>query len=282
MNLWMPSLPKAIDDFEDQNHAALNAMSEYLSKLPKGSPVIEIGSRNGDLAVAMAKRFPELYIQPTEGTGQTSQTLFSVLEERIRLETIKKGGKEQNRPTVHGSRPSMSASPRRVGASGKNQSHDTIRLMQPRPFDASQESSFTTSVGHTGLGALVTLNALQYLTSETVVDLLAGAKKALRRGGYVLFAGQFFEGGEVSYKSMLYHSALQQFEKKLSEKNRNYEPVWGLHDANWMRQQGEQLGLDFVALKRIGVNDADDCLMLVMRKPLPPKQENQRRIPRLQ
>lgn len=270
MLLWMPSIPNAIQDFEDQNHLVLCAMSEYLGKLPKNSPVIEVGSRNGDFAVALAKRFPDLFIQPTEGTGQTSQSLFNVLEERVRLETLPKGGPSA---TPRGPRSTLNASPRRSTLNkgdkgGNGMPTQSIRLLPPRPFDASQDSSFTTSVGRIVLGALVALNALQYVSRETVHNLLSGGKRALRRGCYLMFAGAFFEGSEVSSKSMLYHSALQQFEMTQVAKDKHHQQTWGLHDVNWIRQTGEHLGLEFVALKRVGLHDPDDCLLLVMRKPL--------------
>eukprot|EP00929_Paragymnodinium_shiwhaense_P047851 TRINITY_DN24272_c0_g1_i2.p1 TRINITY_DN24272_c0_g1~~TRINITY_DN24272_c0_g1_i2.p1 ORF type:complete len:434 (+),score=67.91 TRINITY_DN24272_c0_g1_i2:175-1476(+) len=265
---WMPSLTMAIEDFEEQTKKALDAMNEFLAKLPKGSPIIEVGSRNGDVAVALAKRFPDLIVQPTEGTGQTSQSLFSVLEERVRMETVRKpkrnssAGGNQGGPAGH-----TGKSPRTPANKTVSQAAP-IKLLQPRLFDPSQESSFTTSVGRVGLGALVAIHMLHYLSKEMVHNILAGCKRSLRNGGFILFCGPFFEGGEVSYKSMLYHSSLQDFEQKLTQRDRHRKPVWGLHDLNWIRSIADDLGLEYVTTKRVGIHDPDDCLLLVLRKTL--------------
>lgn len=274
---WLPCLDSAMLDFEDQNEKALKAMSEYLGKLPKGTPVIEIASRSGDFAVALANKFPDLYIQPTEGLGETSQALFAVLEERVRLETTGKfpGGTKAGHKIVASASdtPVQTAGSRNAIAS---KAVKTGGLLQPRQFDARLESSYTTSLAKP-LGAVLALHALQYVSRKTVYDILAGSKRALRNGGYLLLCGAFFEGGEVSYKSMLYHASLQHFEQQLMEKDRQRRPEWGLKDANWIRDMGAELGLDFVALKRIGINDPDDCLLLVMRKHLQNDRENVKR-----
>lgn len=273
---WLPCLDAAMLDFEDQNKKALKAMSEYLGKLPKGTPVIEIASRSGDFAVALANKFPDLYIQPTEGLGQTSQALYAVLEERVRLETTGKfpgATKAGHRIAVSSDTPVQTAGSRNRIAS---KTVEMGRLLQPRQFDATLESSYSTSLARP-LGAVVALHALQYVSRKTVYDIMAGSKRALRNGGYLLLCGAFFEGGEVSYKSMLYHASLQHFEKQLMEKDRQRRPEWGLKDANWIRETGAELGLDFVALKRIGINDPDDCLLLVMRKHLQNDRENVKR-----
>ena len=42
----------------------------------------QVGSRAGDMTLMFAERFPDLYILPTEGTGEASPSLFMLLQER--------------------------------------------------------------------------------------------------------------------------------------------------------------------------------------------------------
>ncbi|OLP78112.1 Inosine-uridine preferring nucleoside hydrolase [Symbiodinium microadriaticum] len=90
---------------------AFQHMCPYFAALKPGSLVLEVGSRSGDVTVMFAERFPELlrwlldfghfgydvtpgtidvpeselYIQPTEGTGDTSPGLFMLLQERLTM-----------------------------------------------------------------------------------------------------------------------------------------------------------------------------------------------------
>ncbi|CAL1160447.1 unnamed protein product, partial [Cladocopium goreaui] len=59
---------------------AFQRMSHYFAELKPGSLVLEVGSRAGDMTLMFAERFPDLYILPTEGTGEASPSLFMLLQ----------------------------------------------------------------------------------------------------------------------------------------------------------------------------------------------------------
>ena len=57
----------------------------------------EVGSRAGDMTLMFAERFPDLYILPTEGTGEASPSLFMLLQDRVDGQS-KMGLSENRRP----------------------------------------------------------------------------------------------------------------------------------------------------------------------------------------
>eukprot|EP00927_Polykrikos_kofoidii_P063403 TRINITY_DN58211_c0_g1_i1.p1 TRINITY_DN58211_c0_g1~~TRINITY_DN58211_c0_g1_i1.p1 ORF type:complete len:406 (-),score=50.68 TRINITY_DN58211_c0_g1_i1:54-1271(-) len=242
---WLdPYLNVAAEDFNQQLQKGLDTMCEHLSKMSRATPltIVEIGSRDGDVAVTLARRFPDLWFQPTEGSsGNIAHGLFVLLDERV-------------------------AQFGRDLPGGPNSS----RLLGPRWLDGLSSESWTADLGRGNeVGLVFAINALQYISQAAVKMILSGARRLLRRGGMVVFCGPFLEGGETSERNLLYDSSLRAFACRLCEQNRSVKLEWGLHDTKDIQAISEAIGFEFVGIRRLGIADVDDWLALEMRKPLP-------------
>eukprot|EP00439_Symbiodinium_sp_Y106_P044279 s123_g5.t1 len=202
---------------------AFQHMCPYFAALKPGSLVLEVGSRSGDVTVMFAERFPELYIQPTEGTGDTSPGLFMLLQERL---TMVRKDLQPRKKTK-----------RRAVAS---ENVPRSRVLPPKFLDGGKKG-WRTKLGQE-IHCIFCVNVLHYVSPLGLENFLQGCSDHLPVGGMLLVSGPFFNNGEAAETLLVYDAALRAFadgpERKLK---------WGCHDVVRLKAMGAQVGLSFVA-----------------------------------
>jgi hypothetical protein len=222
-----------------QFHKALEAILQEVKKLPKGSAVLEVSSRCGDASIAVHDRFPQIWVQPTEGTGQTAHGLFVLLEEHI-------------------------LSIRQVEREKLNE--DQCRLLRPRHLDAADIQSWPEGLGHVDLHCVFTIDSVHFMSQDNVIRFLQGCQKAMHRGGLIILGGPFIDNGEASDRNLLHDQALRDFNNPDGLTYATSRgPQWRLHDVQWVLMEAKRLGIEHVTTKEIGLHDEHDWKMIVMR-----------------
>ncbi|CAE7483456.1 IUNH [Symbiodinium natans] len=204
---------------------AFQQMCPYFATLKAGSLVLEVGSRSGDVTLMFAERFPDLYIQPTEGTGEASPGLFMLLQERlsmVRKELPKKRLK------------------RRGNASSENVPRS--RVLPPRFLDGGQQKGWRSKISGQDINCIFCVNVLHYVSPQGLENFMQGCSDHLPVGGTLLVCGPFFNNGEAAETLLVYDAALRAFGETSDRKLQ-----WGCHDVVHLKTMGAQVGLSFVA-----------------------------------
>eukprot|EP00439_Symbiodinium_sp_Y106_P046050 s123_g5.t2 len=233
---------------------AFQHMCPYFAALKPGSLVLEVGSRSGDVTVMFAERFPEhrerkeLYIQPTEGTGDTSPGLFMLLQERL---TMVRKDLQPRKKTK-----------RRAVAS---ENVPRSRVLPPKFLDGGKKG-WRTKLGQE-IHCIFCVNVLHYVSPLGLENFLQGCSDHLPVGGMLLVSGPFFNNGEAAETLLVYDAALRAFAD--GPERQSASPLWqeaevgsarhrleGLsgrdfqcccHDVVRLKAMGAQVGLSFVA-----------------------------------
>ncbi|CAJ1395249.1 unnamed protein product [Effrenium voratum] len=221
---------------------AFQRMLPHFSALKPGSLVLEVGSRAGDMTLMFAERFPELYIQPTEGTGQSSPGLFMLLQERLALmkkELPKKRSRRQ----------------------GQNESVARSRVLPPRHLDAGLLRSWKNKLTNQEIGCIFCINVLHYVSGMGVENFLVGCSEHLPVGGHVLICGPFFNNGEAGDSLLVYDAALRAYAASAERKLQ-----WGCHDVSQLVALGAKAGFSLVAHEETDGVGGHSWILIVLRR----------------
>ncbi|CAE7353717.1 URH2 [Symbiodinium sp. KB8] len=195
---------------------AFQHMCPYFAALKPGSLVLEVGSRSGDVTVMFAERFPELlrwlldfghfgydvtpgtidvpeselYIQPTEGTGDTSPGLFMLLQ----VGTPHNG--EERPATTKEDQEASENVPR-------------SRVLPPKFLDGGKKG-WRTKLGQE-IHCIFCVNVLHYVSPSGLENFMQGCSDHLPVGGMLLVSGPFFNNGEAAETLLVYDAALRAF-----------------------------------------------------------------------
>lgn len=225
---------------------AFQRMSHYFAELKPGSLVLEVGSRAGDMTLMFAERFPDLYILPTEGTGEASPSLFMLLQERLALR------RDQKRPM------SKKRSKKRGAAADSAQARS--RILPPRHLDASVPKSWRNKMSSQDISCIFCVNVLHYMSPLGVENLLQGCSDHLPIGGHLLICEPFFNNGEAADSLLIYDAALRDFaatsERKLH---------WGCHDVMQIVASGSKVGFSLVAHEETDGVGGHSWILIVLR-----------------
>lgn len=241
LKIWLSFRETAIQAARTERlqfHKALEAIFHEVKKLPKGSAVLEVSSRCGDAAIAIHERFPHIWVQPTEGTGQTAHGLFVLLEEHIL--SIRQAESEKHH-------------------------EDQCRLLRPRHLDAADITSWPEGLGHVDLHCVFAIDSVHFMSQANVIEFLQGCQKAMHRGGLIILSGPFIDNGEGTDRNLLHDQALREFNSDGLTYATSRQPQWRLHDVQWVLTEAKGLGIEHVTTKEIGLQDAHDWKMVVMR-----------------
>eukprot|EP00435_Cladocopium_sp_Y103_P055351 s1930_g18.t1 len=226
---------------------AFQRMSHYFAELKPGSLVLEVGSRAGDMTLMFAERFPDLYILPTEGTGEASPSLFMLLQERLALR------RDQKRP--------MSMSKKRSKKRAAADSQARSRILPPRHLEASLPKSWRNKMTSQDISCIFCVNVLHYMSPLGVDHLLQGCSDHLPMGGYLLICGPFFNNGKAADSLLIYDAALRDFaaasERKLH---------WGCHDVMQIVASGSKVGFSLVAHEETDGVGGHSWILIVLRR----------------
>mmetsp|Transcript_41686 Transcript_41686/g.74774 ORF Transcript_41686/g.74774 Transcript_41686/m.74774 type:complete len:384 (+) Transcript_41686:34-1185(+) len=202
---------------------AFQHMCPYFAALKPGSLVLEVGSRSGDMTLMFAERFPDLYIQPTEGTGEASPGLFMLLQERLSML------KRDPQPRRRTKKRAMENVPR-------------SRVLPPRFLDGGQQKGWRTRITSQDISCIFCVNVLHYVAPHGLQHFMQGCSDNLPVGGSLLICGPFFNNGEAVENLLVYDGALRSF---VSTSERKLQ--WGCHDVAHLKALGAQAGLTFAA-----------------------------------
>lgn len=183
---WRIFWSQALEDNQAHMAAALALLAKHLARVPKGSVVLEVGSRCGDVTVDMARRFPALQVQPTESTGRAATGLFLMLQERV-LEYNTELSKDAHR--------------------------DVPKILAPTRLDTAAASRWSVEFGRQGVGSVFAINVCQFMSAEALAALIHGCKSILSRNGFVFLCGPMLPIGEAVPRDsdLLYNEALRKF-----------------------------------------------------------------------
>lgn len=223
-------------DFDHLLEAVATELGRYLEATPPGSTVVEFGSRFGDFASLVARRNPNVQVQPTEGTGQTPG-IFLMLQERVL---------KHNEELA-----------RLFGEDGP-------RLLQPRYMDGSKLEGWTEELKIPSVSCVFAVNVLQFVHFDCVKAVLQGCRKVLRPGGFLFLAGPFFNEGEISDASLRTHAGLETWAKEAGRRYPDRTLTWGLHDLQNIRRSAQFLGFEVVEQSTVGA----DWSIMVLQWPL--------------
>lgn len=254
----IPTASELIDNSmcEEQMTKALNVLSSYLAKMHPGALVLEIGSRCGDVSIALSRRFPGLWMQPTEGTGRTSHSLQLLLEERI-----KQYGRELEQEGVR-AEAGDAAGGKMLGAAG--------RLLKPKFFDGGKLRDWLMGTHSHGNPSLVfAINVLHFLSWNCVETIIDGAGRTLRSGALLFLCGPFAEKGRLDTDNLLFHAALGEYAQALRARGEHHVS-WGLHDVQRISECAKVHGLEVERKTQFGY-DERPWFAIVLRKPGGPK-----------
>ena len=115
-----------------------------------------MGSRAGDLVLLFAERFQELYILPTEGTGEASPSLFMLLQERLARQKLRRPKRGE---------------PLRS------------RILAPRHLDGAVLRSWRNKIVGQEVSCFFCVNVLHYVSPEGLEHFLQGCSENLVMGG---------------------------------------------------------------------------------------------------
>eukprot|EP00747_Dinoflagellata_sp_TGD_P165744 gnl/TRDRNA2_/TRDRNA2_187489_c0_seq1.p1 gnl/TRDRNA2_/TRDRNA2_187489_c0~~gnl/TRDRNA2_/TRDRNA2_187489_c0_seq1.p1 ORF type:complete len:405 (+),score=60.64 gnl/TRDRNA2_/TRDRNA2_187489_c0_seq1:114-1328(+) len=237
-------LSTAAAGYRDQLEVTLEALSEHLVRLPKGALLVELGSRCGDLSALVARRFPELLVQTTEGSGQVAKGFFGLIGEKVYAHNV-----------------GLGLQARRGGEHALTQAKRAVIPMPPPLFlNAGSLKSWSVS-GLANIDFAFSVNVLHFLSSASVATLIAGCERALRKGGLLFVCGPFFDSGQVSETNLVLHAGLRKFCASL--KDLPLDVSWALHDTRHICDRAEEVGLEFVSKSNL----TGDWIALVFRKP---------------
>ncbi|CAK9038223.1 unnamed protein product [Durusdinium trenchii] len=234
-------LKLAAEGEQVRSSLAFERMAIYFAQLKPGSLVLEVGSRAGELTLMFAQRFPELYILPTEGTGEASPSLFLLLQERLALrrdlKTKSKRPKKRTAASEHGAR---------------------SRILQPRHLDGAIAKSWRNKLTNQEISCIFCVNVLHYISAQGLEHFLQGCADHLVLGGHLLLCGPFFNG-EAPDSLLVYDAALRDFSaaRKLH---------WGCHDVAQILAFGQKVGLVSVALEETDGVGGHSWTLLVLRR----------------
>lgn len=256
------SIHNAAEDDNLRLQAACDKMAEYLARLKSGSLILEVGSRCGEFTLMISKRFPELYVQPTEGTGETSPALFVLLQQRL--------GPESR------SEPPRLASPRR-SAVAVSRRHTTLshaaqtapqpssRVLPPRFLDTTATAGWKQKLSSTqDIHCVFAVNVVQYLSQDSLHRFMQGCWYALKAGGILLMCGPFIDHGEASDDVVVYNGALKVFAQAHQEKaGREREYGWSCHETSLIERLGKKIGFEMLSVEEVPYTN---WLLLVLKR----------------
>lgn len=225
---------------------AFQHMSQYFAALKPGSLVLEVGSRAGDMTLMFADRFPDLYILPTEGTGEASPSLFMLLQERLTL-------RREQKPPISKKRPKK-----------RPAAQDNVvrsRILPPRHLEGSLLKSWRNKMTSQDINCIFCVNVLHYMSPSGVENFLQGCSDHLPLGGHLLICGPFFNNGEAADSLLIYDAALRDFaatsERKLH---------WGCHDVTQVVASGAKVGFSLVAHEETDGVGGHSWILIVLRR----------------
>lgn len=248
------------DNLRLQN--ACDAMAPYLARLKSGSLVLEVGSRVGELTLMVSKRFPELYVQPTEGTGETSPALFVLLQQRL-------GPEPKREPPRLASPQSTVASPRRhttLPHAAQTAPQPSSRMLPPRFLDTTATPSWKQKLSaNQDIHCVFAVNVVQYLSHARLQRFMQGCWNALKAGGICLMCGPFIDHGEARDSVVVYDGALKVFARAHEEKagDREKEYGWGCHDTGLIETLGKKIGFEILSVEEVPFTD---WLLVVLKR----------------
>lgn len=235
---WRIFWSQALEDNQAHMAAALALLAKHLARVPKGSVVLEVGSRCGDVTVDMARRFPALQVQPTESTGRAATGLFLMLQERV-LEYNTELSKDAHR--------------------------DVPKILAPTRLDTAAASRWSVEFGRQGVGSVFAINVCQFMSAEALAALIHGCKSILSRNGFVFLCGPMLPIGEAVPRDsdLLYNEALRKFmeevqireaenDVKLRQQQEHQQPqTWGAPSLRRLRADAEAAGFDIAYVKAV-------------------------------
>eukprot|EP00933_Yihiella_yeosuensis_P080148 TRINITY_DN9355_c0_g1_i2.p1 TRINITY_DN9355_c0_g1~~TRINITY_DN9355_c0_g1_i2.p1 ORF type:complete len:385 (+),score=72.99 TRINITY_DN9355_c0_g1_i2:78-1232(+) len=242
------------EEYAIHMESTTKALLQHLKRLPAGSKILEVGSRLGKITIQLSKELPDLWIQPTEGTGRTTPGLLLLLQENLDL--YQQERMKQAEPLRRGSSVGAAANPRRmsgpVGVAKK-----TLK------------NSWSQQVGLKDFACIFAVDVLHFIGLRGVEAFLKGAERSLQPGGIVLLCGRFIGGKQAGESNLVYDSALQNFAK--SEDHKSVDVAgrdlrWGLLDIQDVLRLATKAGLEFVKQEDIRSSaDADNYLIVLQR-----------------
>eukprot|EP00440_Ansanella_granifera_P026397 gb/GFBE01028675.1/.p1 GENE.gb/GFBE01028675.1/~~gb/GFBE01028675.1/.p1 ORF type:complete len:400 (+),score=69.21 gb/GFBE01028675.1/:1-1200(+) len=243
----------AAEEDSQKLQAAFDRMVPFLATLKPGSLALEVGSRSGDVSLKVASRFPELYVQPTEGTGETSPAVFLLLQER--LSALRRAPEELGKAL-----PKTRQSAEVCFAPS--------RLLQPRYLDGGCANSWKQRLATQSINCIFVVNVLHYLSPRRLEVFLQGCRDNLAPGGMLLICGPFINGGEAGDDLIVFHGVLKDFSNDPERSSSGREMRWGVHDTNLLRSIGDKVGLELLEQQEVPGTGGSGWLLLVMHRPM--------------
>jgi len=254
------SIHNAAEDDNLRLQAACDKMAKYLARLKSGSLVLEVGSRCGEFTLMISKRFPELYVQPTEGTGETSPALFVLLQQRLGPES------RSEPPHLASPRRSAVAVPRRHMNAAQTAPQPSSRVLPPRFLDTTATGGWKQKLSTTqDIHCVFAVNVVQYLSQASLHRFMQGCWNALKAGGVLLMCGPFIDHGEASDSVIVYDGALKVFAQAYQEKaaGREREYGWGCHETGLIERLGKKIGFEMISVEEV---PDTNWLLLVLKR----------------
>lgn len=258
----------AVQEARAHRSEAFEMLSQYLSKLPPGSLVVEISSRSGLDITDLVHKFPGLQFQPTEGSSGTAHGHFLFIEQNVLVceDVIQQQKKAQStRLPSKESRRSSKESRLSIKASQDANpvtTQEEARCLKPRVLDLKRPLSW--GLDHIdNLGCIFCVDALQYEPAEAITEFLTTCSRILHRGGFVFFSGPFITDGHASDANFSLNVALKHYVAKAFEDADARRLPWGLPDSAFICNLAESLGMECHQHK-VG----QEWLALILRKPL--------------
>lgn len=250
----------AAEDDRARLEAACKAMAPYLARLKSGSLIMELGSRFGDLTLMISSRFPELYVQSTEGTGEACPAMFLLLQQRLGGPE----GPEGNLPDGF-----HYASSRRSLASGRPTTGEKTpqpsgRVLAPRFIDGARPESWRQKLSNQDIHCIFAVNTIHYLAPARLRELMQGCWGATRVGGLLMFCGPFIHQGEARESVIVYDGQIKEFAAEQNGKaGRERDLSWSCHDTMLIESLGKKIGFELISVDEVPFTD---WLLVVLRR----------------